>query len=1579
MAIFSNAVTLTGSAFDDFVLGDSAVTNNTLYGGDGNDYIIGDADAPVTMAVLAGAGISPATAFNLTATTSFWSRLYNPDIVNSTTVSHATAIIDGSTTTQWLSITVVAGATLTLDIDYGDANLGGNTDTTLAIFESNGTTPVSGISTNDNSAAITDGAGGSNSINDAFLTYTFATAGTYLIRVHESDGTNFEATDSYMLNLSLTGQSPDTPASGNDDLFGGNGNDSMYGIGGNDKLYGGAGTDYMTGDTGNDTLDGGAGNDKVYGGDNNDTFQLTNGFNTVVGDEIYGGTGTDTLDLSALTGLTSVVVNLTTGTFTHSGVNDVNTIVAVENAVGTSGNDSFIGNTLVNAFYGGAGDDTFEGGDGTDKFYGGLGNDTYLTNSSAEIVSEAAGEGTNDVVIASSTFALTAGSAVELIQTNNASATVSMSLTGNALAQSIIGNAGNNSLDDGGAGAADTLTGGAGNDTYYVNNAGTLIVENALFGTNDRVAASVNFVLAADDNIESMTTDQSTGTAAINLTGNALKQSITGNNGNNVLDTGGAAAADTMSGLLGNDTYVVNNAADLIIESAGQGVADKVSVSVSFTLDASDDIEIMDTMNAVGTGSINLTGNLLAQTIIGNAGNNVIDGKAGVDVLTGGAGNDIFSFSTAAAGNIDVVTDYVVANDTVEMSNTIYTGLTVGTLSASLFLSSATGAATTVDQRVIYNSTSGALSYDADGSGVGAAVQFATLSAGLAMVAAEINVVGTGGGSGGNIFNGDSGNNNLVGTAVADTLYGFAGNDTLTGGLGSDVSFGGTGNDTFVVEGTSDLVTEFAGEGTNDVVQSAGSFALSAGSEVEVIETTNAAGTTTISLTGNALAQSITGNAGINSLHGGGAGLADTLTGLAGNDIYYVANAGTIINEVAGGGTVDRVAASISFTLAADDDVEQMTTNASAGITAINLTGNLLKQSITGNAGNNILNTGGGVADTMTGLAGNDTYVVRNGGDVIIEGAGQGLADRVNAAVSFALNANDDIEILATNNVSLTTAINLTGNALAQTVTGNAGENHLDGKAGVDVLTGGAGNDTFAFSTAFASNIDSVTDYVVADDTIELNNSMFTGLIVGTLTAAEFLSSPSDTATTAAQRIIYNSTTGALSFDADGNGVGAAVQFATLSAGLAMVAGEFSIVGNGGAGASVINGDAGNNNLVGTAAVDTLNGFAGDDTLNGGLGNDINFGGTGNDLYIVEGSTDIVNELVGEGTNDVVRSVGTFVLTAGSEVEVIETSNATLTNAINLTGNALAQSIIGNAGINSLHGGGAGLADTLTGLAGNDIYYVANAGTIINEVAGGGTVDRVAASVSFVLAADDNIEAMTTTLSAGTAAINLTGNALKQTITGNAGNNILNSGGGVADTMTGLAGNDTYVVRNAADVIVEAAGQGTADRVNASISFVLDVSDDIEFMATINPAGFGAINLTGNGLAQTLTGNDGINILDGKGGNDILIDGAGADHFQFSTALNATTNVDTIVEFNTAADIIALSSAIFGTLSIGFTALDFISNTTGLAETAEQNIIYNSATGALSYDADGLDGAAATQFATLTGAPMVVFSDFIIV
>ena len=1577
MAIFTNAATLTGGATDDFLLGNHAIdVNNTLNGGAGRDYIIGDADVVLTtasMALTATNGTSVPTAYSLTDDLAIWSLLYNPDIANSTSVAHATAIIEGNGQFQFFAVTMFVGQTLTLDVDYGDNSLGGNTNTQLTVFRSDGATQVA---TNDTSL-LTDGAAGSTSTNDAFTTWTADVAGVYIIRVRESDLSVFDIGDSYMLNISLVGQQTSTPASGNDDLFGGAGDDIMHGIGGNDRLFGGGDNDYMSGDTGNDTLDGGAGVDKMYGGDNNDTFVISTGFAVTNGDEIYGGNGTDTLDVSGLIGLTNVQINLNTGNFTHSGANSINVMTGMENAIGTSGHDNFTGNASVNAFFGGAGDDTFTGGDGTDKFTGGTGNDLYFTNSTSEVITELTGEGTNDVVRAASTFTLTVGAHVEVIETTDAAGITAINLTGNALAQSIIGNAGGNSLDDGGVGAADTLTGGAGNDSYYVANAGTLIVEGAGTGTNDRVIASVSFALAADDNVEGLLAE--TGLVAINLTGNALKQLITGNSADNVLNTGGGAA-DTMTGGLGNDTYVVNSAADVITETGSQGTMDRVNASVSFTLHSSDDIELLQTVSAIATTAINLTGNLLAQTLIGNAGANVIDGKLGSDILTGGAGNDIFSFSTAlGASNVDTVTDYVVANDTIELNNAVFTGLVVGALAGTAFVANATGTATTLDQRIVYNTATGALSFDSNGSDAGGSTQFATLTGAPVMTAAEFNVVGISGGSGGNIISGGTGNDLLTGTTGADTLLGLAGNDTLTGGLGNDVNFGGVGDDIYVVQGSSDIVTEYIGEGT-DTVRSEGSFVLTAGSEVELIETTNAAGTGAINLTGNALAQSIIGNAGGNSLDDGGVGAADTLTGALGNDTYVVSNAGTIVVESAGGGTADRVAARVSFVLAADDDIESLTTTSSAGTAAINLTGNALRQSITGNAGDNVLDSGGGVADTLTGLTGNDTYVVRNAADVIVEADLQGTADRVNAAVSFVLDNSDNIEILQTVSAAATTLINLTGNTLGQTVIGNAGGNRIDGALGNDTLTGAAGNDIFIFSTAGgAANTDIVTDYSVLDDTIEVSNLAFAGLTVGALAASAFVANATGTATTADHRIVYNTTTGALTFDSNGGLVaGGITQFATLAAGLSMTEADFIVTGTGAVpDPTQIFGGSGNDNLIGTNANDTLSGLAGDDTLTGGLGNDVNFGGTGNDRFVVQGSADVVTEFAGEGV-DTVLSSGSFVLSAGSEVEFLQTTFAAGTTAINLTGNALAQTVYGNAGNNSIDDGGVGAADTLSGGAGNDTYYVSNAGTVIIETAGG-INDRVAARVSFVLAADDDIEHLTTSNSAGTGLINLTGNALKQEITGNAGDNVLDSGTGAADTLTGLAGNDTYIVRNAGDVIAESADQGTMDRVNAAVSFVLDSSDDIEILQTVNASGTALINLTGNGLVQTIIGNNAVNVLDGRGGNDILFDGGGADTFRFSTALDATTNVDTIMEYDSGTDIIGLANAIFGSLLGTVTALDFVVNNTGLAQTAEQNLIYNAATGALLYDADGLDGAAATQFATLTNIPTLLFSDFVLV
>jgi Ca2+-binding RTX toxin-like protein len=96
-----------------------------------------------------------------------------------------------------------------------------------------------------------------------------------------------------------------------------------------------------------------------------------------------------------------------------------------------------------------------------------------------------------------------------------------------------------------------------------------------------------------------------------------------------------------------------------------------------------------------------------------------------------------------------------------------------------------------------------------------------------------------------------------------------------------------------------------------------------------------------------------------------------------------------------------------------------------------------------------------------------------------------------------------------------------------------------------------------------------------------------------------------------------------------------------------------------------------------------------------------------------------------------------------------------------------------------------------------------------------------------------------------------------------------------------------FTVDSAADVVVEVAGEGSADRILASVSYVLDAAADIELLTTNLQAGVTAINLTGNALSQTINGNTGVNLLSGGGGsdrifgfagNDTLDGGTGTDH-----------------------------------------------------------------------------------------------------
>ncbi|HYI49009.1 MAG TPA: M10 family metallopeptidase C-terminal domain-containing protein [Allosphingosinicella sp.] len=387
-----------------------------------------------------------------------------------------------------------------------------------------------------------------------------------------------------------------------------------------------------------------------------------------------------------------------------------------------------------------------------------------------------------------------------------------------------------------------------------------------------------------------------------------------------------------------------------------------------------------------------------------------------------------------------------------------------------------------------------------------------------------------------------------------DTLIGNHVANILTGGAGSDRMYGGLGNDWFHVDRSTDIVFEGAAEGSLDRVFASADYTLYHASHIEILSTDWHAGTDAIRLGGNELDNIIYGNAGDNVLFGNGG--VDYANGFGGNDQYFVENAADYVAEASGGGT-DRVFAAVSYTLASGQSVESLSTDWHIGFDAINLTGNELDNEIYGNAGNNQLNGGGG-SDRLAGFDGNDSYLVDNAGDSVIEAANGGT-DRVFAGVSYSLAAGQAIEALSTDWHAGTAAINLTGNELANSVYGNAGANVVNGKGGSDTLVGFGGADQFLFDTALgAGNVDIVADFQVGTDKIVLDDAVFAGLGLGALSPGAFATGAA--AGDSSDRIIYNSATGALMFDADGNGGGAAINFAQLNPGLALSASDFLVI-----------------------------------------------------------------------------------------------------------------------------------------------------------------------------------------------------------------------------------------------------------------------------------------------------------------------------------------------------------------------------------------------------------------------------------
>jgi len=189
----------------------------------------------------------------------------------------------------------------------------------------------------------------------------------------------------------------------------------------------------------------------------------------------------------------------------------------------------------------------------------------------------------------------------------------------------------------------------------------------------------------------------------------------------------------------GKDSYLVDNTADAVTEAIGAGT-DTIYTTTAYTLAMGTSIKTLTVYDRLTTNAQNLIGNELGQTIYGNNGANTIDGKGGNDTLFGLNGADNFAFTTAlGAGNVDTITGFSVTDDTILIDNAVFTGLLDGSLAAGAFNTGS--AATQGDDHIIYNSATGALLFDVDGVGGAAGVQFATLTAGLALTSADFLVI----------------------------------------------------------------------------------------------------------------------------------------------------------------------------------------------------------------------------------------------------------------------------------------------------------------------------------------------------------------------------------------------------------------------------------------------------------------------------------------------------------------------------------------------------------------------------------------------------------------------------------------------------------------------------------------------------------------------------------------------------------------------------------------------------------------------------------------------------------------------
>jgi trimeric autotransporter adhesin len=799
-------------------------------------------------------------------------------------------------------------------------------------------------------------------------------------------------------------------------------------------------------------------------------------------------------------------------------------------------------------------------------------------------------------------------------------------------------------------------------------------------------------------------------------------------------------------------------------------------------------------------------------------------------------------------------------------------------------------------------------------------------------------------------INGTSASDNLHGNNLEDEIYGYDGWDHIWGYGGSDWLYGGAGNDWL-----------YGGSGVDYLYGGDHNDYLDGGSE------------------------------------------ADHLRGGAGNDIYLVENAGDRVYEYWDQG-FDTVHSYLnSYTIDADAEIEVLNLTGAGTITGNGnrydnrINGNGNGNTLRGEGGNDQLYGGAGIdtlwggeghdhldggigADIMRGGGGSDSFTVDHVDDLVYEDAGvlSGREDLVYSYIPYSL-AGTFLENLT---LMGTAAIDGTGNEQDNTIIGNSAANvlrggggvdYIDGMGGADTMHGGIGDDRYFVDHAGDTEVEAPggADPAAPGGGFDVVYATVSHTIGANVERLELMDEGG--AIDGTGNDDDNHVAGRPDNIIHGNA------FANTLSGRS---GHDLLEGQGGV--DHLYGGTGRDTLYGGAEGDFLYGEAGTDELDGGEGADTMTGGADNDNYHVGDAGDVVVELAGGGDDDFVYSTVSITADHIEHFYLLEAGGA-----INATGRGDANMmLVGNSFANRLEGGsfedhfdGGGGGDTMIGRGGDDTYVIDNMGDDVIEAGGEGD-DTVDTTVDHVL--DENVENLWMQDAGG--AIDGTGNSGDNDMRGNIHANVLDGRGGV-DYMAGGAGNDTYYVDNTGDRIHETLATDGTDRVYASASFTLGFwVDNLTLLD-----GFGALDGTGSGYANTLTGNSSNNVLRGEAGNDTLrgnggddtliggfgrdtLDGGyGADTFKFvgtgGTSDTTLAEPDQILDFVSAEnDKIDLSMMYTGTLD-PFSFIGAAAFTPGVA-------------GEIRYAGGFLEGNTdwdvAAEFRIVVGVGSLAESDFIL-